>query len=98
MVINCTKQSMVQHPLTVHATQKAGEDRTTDPDMQHVAAAGSSGQHFQFEACEGVQRMAKVGVPLQKTAHADICAHTHKTAQDDIHKNTQTNYYILVGR
>ena len=73
--------------------------QTTDPDMQHVAAAdGSSGQHFQVEACEGVQRMAKVGVPLQKTAQADICTHT--TAQDDIHKhkNIHTNHYILVER
>lgn len=81
MVINCTKQSRVHHPLTVHATQKAGEDGTTDPDMQHVAAVGSSGQHFQFEACEGVQRMAKVGVPLQKTAHADICTHTQNSTR-----------------
>ena len=74
-----------------HATQKAGEEgQTTDPDMQHVAAAdGSSGQHFQVEACEGVQRMAKVGVPLQKTAQANIC--THKTAQDDIHKHKNKN-------
>jgi len=71
----------------------------TDPDMQHVAAAdGSSGQHFQVEACEGVQRMAKVGVPLQKTAQADI--RTHTTAQDDIHKHKyiHTNYYTLAER
>jgi hypothetical protein len=81
-----------------HATQKAGEEGT-DPDMQHVAAAaadGSSGQDLQVEACEGVQRMAKVGVPLQKTAQADIC--THKTAQDDIHKNIHTTNYTLVKR
>jgi hypothetical protein len=39
--------------------------------------------------------MAKVGVPLQKTAQADIC--THKTAQDDIHKHKyiHTSYYTL---
>jgi hypothetical protein len=79
-----------------HATQKAAEEgQTTDPDMQHVAAAaaaaGSNGQHFQVEVCEGEQRMAKVGVPLQKTAQADI--HTHKTAHADIykHKNTHTS-------
>jgi hypothetical protein len=72
--------------------------QTTDPDMQHVAAAdGSSGQHFQVEACEGVQRMAKVGVPLQRTAQADIC--THKRAHDvHKHKNIHTNYYTLVER
>jgi hypothetical protein len=53
----------VQHRKQVRRGQ------TTDPDMQHVAAAdGSSGQHFQVEACEGVQRMAKVGVPLQKNS------------------------------
>jgi hypothetical protein len=71
----------------------------TDPDMQHVAAAdGSSGQHFRVEACEGVQRMAKVGVPLQKTVQADICK--HKTEQDDIHehKNIHKIYYTLVKR
>ena len=56
--------------------------QTTDHDMQHVAAAdGSSGQHFQVEACEGVQRMAKVGVPLQKIAQADICTHTHNSTR-----------------
>jgi len=73
--------------------------QTTDLDMQHVAAAdGSSSQHFQVKACEGVQRMAKVGVPLQKTAQADICTHTK--AQDDIHKhkNIHTNYYTRVER
>jgi hypothetical protein len=47
--------------------------------MQHVAAAaGSSGQRFQFGACEGVQRMAKVGVPLQKQ-HKQTYAHTNLT-------------------
>ena len=69
-----------------HATQKAGEEgQTTDPDMQHVAAAdGSSGQYFQVEACEGVQRMAKVGVPLKKQ-HKLTYAHTKQ------HKTTYTN-------
>jgi len=39
-----------------------------------------------------------VGVPLQRTAQADIC--THKTAQHDVHKhkNIHTNYYTLVER
>jgi hypothetical protein len=63
--------------------------------MQHVAAAyGSNGQHFQVEACEGVQRMAKVGVPLQKTAQADI--YIHKTAQDDIHKHKTYIHFKLL--
>jgi hypothetical protein len=43
--------------------------QTTDPDLEHIAVAdGSSGLHFQLEACEGVQRMAKMGVPLQKNS------------------------------
>jgi hypothetical protein len=40
--------------------------------------------------------MAKVGVPLQKTAQADIAI--HKTAQDDIHKNIYTIYFTPVER
>ena len=67
-----------------HRKQVRG-GQTTDPDMQHVAAAdGSSGQHFQVEACEGVQRMGKVGY-LCKEQHKLTYAHTKQ------HNMTYTN-------